>query len=161
MKKKYYSNHTPAGAISLGLCASPLNFCSCATKPESPYIKDERQSCGDLDLSITASTPSFCNTFNVPPDYLNSVKSSKTHTNTLISGTQEDNSVTGKENMLNNMHMLTESYQDGFKAKSSPSFSGATSVANCYTPEQILRNSARTFKNIPSIIRKRYYKEVG
>ncbi|KDP25479.1 hypothetical protein JCGZ_20635 [Jatropha curcas] len=35
------------------------------------------------------------------------------------------------------------------------------SFVNCNSPESILRNSARTFKNTPSIIRKRTYRKTG
>ncbi|XP_065858208.1 transcription factor MYB3R-5-like [Euphorbia lathyris] len=129
------------------------------------------QTLTDSDSNTSASTRSFCYDLNILPDNLNSVESSKTYPNTLISGT-------GKENRVHNVNMLFESpqqkdsvmdsedtrslrgYQHSFQANSAPSYSTATHV-NCYSPEHILRNSARTFKNIPSIIRKRNYKEAS
>ncbi|WCJ26208.1 myb domain protein 3r-5 [Euphorbia peplus] len=212
MKNKFYSNMTPDSAISMGVRASrPLNFCSCATKLDSIYVKEERQSCHeegkngisgtaeahfydegglssrtktesrtlnprqtfiDSNSNIAASTRSYFFDLNIVPENLKSAESPKTYTNTLISGA-------GKENRVHNMHILLESpqqnnlvmesrdaqflrgYEHDCKADSSPSFTTVSHGVNCYSPEHILRNSARTFKNIPSIIRRRNYNKTS
>ncbi|EEF51134.1 myb, putative [Ricinus communis] len=104
-----------------------------------------------------------------PSEFSNKMEIS--YTNTSTSGIGKDSNILGKENQVQKMqrpqvdaskHCLhQQSVQLKDYANVPVSCSTPRNLVKCTSPESILRSSARTFKNTPSIIRKRAYRKTG